>query len=297
MSDQPTRPIIIKKVNKKHDGHHGGSWKVAYADFVTAMMAFFLLMWLLAMVSPEKRAALEAYFNNFTVFKDYKSSFQEGQGGGPGFINMGTGRTNNAKVVAANRQLKKKIDEAVTKNLKGLENQVMVDVSEDGVRIQIVDNEGSQMFPSGSDQPTEKAQQILSLVGENIKGLSNKIAIEGHTDSIPYRKEQSTNWELSTARASSARRQLEQAGIDPVRIAKVVGYADQQLLYKDNPKDPRNRRISIIVMNSTDKELPVVPKDSLKAIPDQIPTLGPEMLSRPPAGSAAPAKPFVIPIK
>ena len=297
MSDQPSRPIIIKKVNKKHDAHHGGSWKVAYADFVTAMMAFFLLMWLLAMVSPEKRAALEAYFNNFTVWKEYKSGFNEGQGGGPGFINMGTGRVNAAKVPAATKQLKKKIEEAVAQNLKGLENQVMVDVVEGGVRIQIVDNEGSQMFQSGSDQPTDKARQILSLVSENIKNTQNKITIEGHTDSVPYKNQQSTNWELSTARASSARRELENDGIDPGRIAKVIGYADQELLYKDNPKDPRNRRISIIVMNPTDKEQPVVPQDSLKAIPNQIPALGPEMLSRPPAGSVEKQKPFVIPIK
>jgi chemotaxis protein MotB len=270
MSDRP-RPIIIKKARKKHDAHHGGSWKVAYADFVTAMMAFFLLMWLLAMVSPEKRAALSEYFNSVSVFKDSGKSFSQGAGGTPAFDKFGS---SCRKINITASQLKTKLKSAVEERMKALENQIMIDVIDGGVRIQIVDNEGSLMFPSGSAQPTDKAIQILRLVSENIKDTPNKIVVEGHTDSLPFRDAQITNWELSTARASSARRELEKNDIDPGRIARVVGYSDQELLVKNNPKDARNRRISIIVLPIIPKEVPFSSETGVKvAIPNQIPSV------------------------
>jgi chemotaxis protein MotB len=123
-----------------------------------------------------------------------------------------------------------------------------VDTTLEGLRIQIVDNEGSDIFRLGSDEPTEKAVQIIKLVSENIREKPNRIAIEGHTDSAPFKTGQKTNWELSTSRASAARRELENNGVDPGRIARVVGYADQELLVREDPKDPRNRRISIILL-------------------------------------------------
>jgi hypothetical protein len=131
-------------------------------------------------------------------------------------------------------------------------DQVRVDAVEGGVRIQIVDKEGSPMFQLGSAEPTEKCREILAAVAEVVKEQDTKIAIEGHTDAAPFRGDQITNWELSTNRASAARRMLETNGTDPLRVARVVGYADTDLLIKENPKDPQNRRISIILLQPRD---------------------------------------------
>ncbi len=247
MSDKSGRPIIIKRIKKVQGGGHGGSWKVAYADFVTAMMAFFLLMWLLSMVSPEKRAMMSEYFKNFTIFKDSGSS--PVSDASKQVAKYGA----DMKIAAMQAQvhaevLRKKIKAAVERKLKGMSNQVMIDITEAGVRIQIVDEEGSVMFQKGSAVPTPKAREILALLAENIKDTHNKIVVEGHTDSVPFRGDETTNWELSTSRASAARRELEANGIEPTRVARVVGYSDQELLIREDPENPRNRRISIILL-------------------------------------------------
>jgi len=251
--------IIIKKVNKKsHAAHHGGSWKVAYADFVTAMMAFFLLLWLLSMVAPEKRIALAEYFQSATVFKEEKTQ------SGTSFLNKSAGVLEMGNVTSREsyrmkpglkpeaktnpEDLAKAMRRAIDDKLQTMKNQVLVDTTKEGVRIQIVDNEGSEIFRLGSDEPTEKARQILRLVSENIREQPNRIVIEGHTDAAPFKNAVKTNWELSTSRASAARRELENNGVDPAKIARVVGYADQDLLIKGDPKDLRNRRISIILL-------------------------------------------------
>jgi chemotaxis protein MotB len=263
MEGSQARPIIIKKKRKKHAEHHGGSWKVAYADFVTAMMAFFLLMWLLAMASPEKRAAVSLYFRNFDVFNIGKSlSGQSFMSGSKQTIDNGDGMGKTHKQAKAKVQplssedLSKRLKNAVDEQLRSIRNQVLVDITGEGVRIQIVDAEGSSMFSSGSVSPTQKAQEILKLVAENIIDIPNRIVIEGHTDAAPFRSGRITNWELSTDRASSARRILETNGIEPERIARVVGYADKELYIKLDPNDPRNRRISIILQNP-----PPVPRE------------------------------------
>lgn len=247
--------IIIRKVNKKtHGGHHGGSWKVAYADFVTAMMAFFLLLWLLSMTSPESKAALSQYFNTFSLFKD------QPQQSGTSILDKSTGVLNMGRSVqsdsarmkvekkATTEELAKVMRGAIDDKLQAMKNQVLIETTKEGLKIQIVDNEGSEIFRSGSDVPTEKARQIIRLVSENLREKPNRIIIEGHTDSAPFKGAQKTNWELSTSRASAARRELENNGVDPNRIARVVGYADQDLLIKENSKDLRNRRISIILL-------------------------------------------------
>lgn len=251
MADK-SKTIIIKKVKKGHGGHHGGAWKVAYADFVTAMMAFFLLMWLLAMVSPEKRAALSEYFKFFSMFETSGKSFMKessaileksGEDVSKAAPQLLTG---GGEMSAEN--MKEKLKRAIEEKLKALKDQIIVDIYEGGVRIQIVDTEGSPMFPTGSAEPNEKAKAILKVLAENIKDTPNKIAVEGHTDSAPFKSSQQTNWELSTARASSARKELETNGISPDRIARVVGYADTELFNKENPRDPRNRRMSLILL-------------------------------------------------
>ena len=246
--------VIIRRVKKKsHEGSHGGSWKVAYADFVTAMMAFFLLLWLLSMVAPEKRIALSEYFTNFTLFKD-----QPQQSGtsmlekSAGVLDIGKTMTKESYRIKSStktspEELAKIMRVAIEDKLQSMKDQVYIDTTKEGLRIQIVDNEGSEIFRSGSDEPTDKARRIIALVSENIREKPNRIVVEGHTDSAPFNSAQKTNWELSTSRASAARRELENNGIEPNRIARVVGYADQDPLVKDNPRDLRNRRKSILI--------------------------------------------------
>jgi chemotaxis protein MotB len=262
MEGSQTRPVIVKKKRHKHEAHHGGSWKVAYADFVTAMMAFFLLMWLLSMASPEKRAAVSLYFRTFDVFNIGKSlSGRSFMSGSDQVIDSSSGTIQTGKRVKRSSQaevksispedLSKRLKNAVNEQLRSVRNQVLVDITEEGVRIQIVDAEGSPMFASGSASPTPKAQEILQVVADNIIDIPNRVVIEGHTDAAPFRNARITNWELSTDRASSARRILESNGIEPERIARIVGYADQELYIKLDPNDPRNRRISIILQRSS----------------------------------------------
>ena len=258
---EAVRKVIIKKVRKKHgEGHHGGSWKVAYADFVTAMMAFFLLLWLLSMVSTEKRAVMAEYFKNFSLFKESGKTFQ------PGSAFVITDHIKKAELKPENvaMSLRKAIrgkgagQQGAQGKAQGqgqeeaLMEHVRIDAVEGGVRIQIIDREGSPMFQLGSAEPTEKCREIIAAVAEVIKEQDAKIAVEGHTDAAPFRGDQITNWELSTNRASSARRMLEASGLDPARVARVVGYADTDLLVKENPKDPQNRRISIILLQPRD---------------------------------------------
>lgn len=268
--------VIIKKIKKKHaGGAHGGSWKVAYADFVTAMMAFFLLLWLLSMVSEEKRAALSEYFRHYSVFQETGSSAitskdarltdphflsesgaptaKNPTGGmrGKGQIEYGAKKPKK-NITQADEEQAKKIMAAIDDKMAGVRDQVLVDVIEGGIRVQVIDTEGSMMFPPGSAVLTPKAREILKLVSDNIRDIPGKIVVEGHTDSAPFKGGQITNWELSTERASAARRALEEFGTDPERIGRVVGYADQELLLPLDPLDHRNRRISIIMLQTKD---------------------------------------------
>lgn len=244
MADKSKTTVIVKKIKKGHEGHHGGSWKVAYADFTTAMMAFFLLLWLLTMLDPVKRAAIADYFTHFNLFQSGQSFMQQSSAIQQEVKQAQEQGSAESYTKRFEEQLKKVIEE----KLKELKDHIMIDTVEGGVRIQIVDLEGEPMFPLSSSEPTEKAKEILKIVAENIKDEPAKIAVEGHTDAVPFRSGKITNWELSTQRASAARRELEKNGVDPAKIARVVGYADTMPLIKDNPKDPRNRRISIILM-------------------------------------------------
>lgn len=268
MDERPQ--VIIKKIKKsKKGGHHGGSWKVAYADFVTAMMAFFLLLWLLSMVSEEKRAALSDYFQKYSLFKESGSSPLDSKAAkitDPKFMTeigavapkSGSGASKRTpsdfahvkkqNIEASEADIVKKIRTSIDEKMASLRDQILVDVIESGVRIQIIDTEGSIMFALGSSQPTPKAREILKLVSANLTDTPGRIVVEGHTDSAPFKRGLTTNWELSTSRASAARKELEDNGIDPSRIARVVGYADTELLIPLNGLDPRNRRISIIIL-------------------------------------------------
>ncbi|TAN42566.1 MAG: hypothetical protein EPN22_12425 [Nitrospirae bacterium] len=279
------KTVIIKKVKKGgHGGHHGGSWKVAYADFVTAMMAFFLLLWLLSMTSDEKRVRLAEYFKNFSIFDQGGTSFmsQTSQ------IKMESGGsvTEHEKVSMGAMELtpedlKDRLSKSVKDKLGALEKNIIIDISEEGVRIQITDPEGI-LFTPGSPHPTPKAKQILQVVADNIKDMPNLIAVEGHTDGSGYQAGRNTNWELSSARASTSRQELESFGLHPDRIARVVGFADKKLLIKEDPKDPRNRRISVLIMPSKimgilpPKPEIAPPPPGVKLIMPSVPRVAPE---------------------
>lgn len=254
-ADKGDKPkiIIIRKKKRGHSDAHGGSWKVAYADFVTAMMALFLLLWLLSMVSEEKKVVLSDFFKHYSVFESGQS-FMPGSKHAMKETGLEFGTTKNIRVKGMQQVpaelLKEKIESELSEKLKDIKDQVLMEVVEGGLKIQIVDNAGKPIFDLGSDKPTERAKEIIKIVSENIKELPNKIAIEGHTDSAMFRTAEITNWELSTGRASSARRELEANGVDPGRFDKIVGYSDKQLLVKDSPFDPRNRRISLLIMTN-----------------------------------------------
>ncbi len=243
--------IIIKKVKKvSGEGGHGGSWKVAYADFVTAMMAFFLLLWLITMVSPEKRARVANYFKHYSVFEQSGSSFMEKSSevfneAGQNMESL-TGETANTQKMKA-EQFSSSLKTDLENKLGDIQDQVMIEVFEGGVRIQLVDKEGNPMFNLGSAKPTSLLLSIMKVIGDNIKDLPNPVTIEGHTDSLAYKSSGYSNWELSTERALSTRKELELSGLDPGRLVKIAGYADTIPYIKEDKTDQRNRRVSVIL--------------------------------------------------
>lgn len=251
------KSIIIKKVKKvQGGGHHGGSWKVAFADFMTGMMAFFLLMWLVNMTTKPQKEKLAHYFQEYSIFSE------GGAGGATEMISKeqatteaqiavtqapaAAGATAEGEGTAAGlERLKDQLQQEIEQRLADLKDQVRIEVFEGGVKVDIMDKEGNPMFPLGSTTLTESGQKILKVLCDNIKNTSNRIEIEGHTDAVSYAKKEFGNWELSTARASAARLEIEKNGIPPSRLLRVSGYAATEPIIKDNPFDPRNRRISL----------------------------------------------------
>ena len=264
MADDTPQPIVIKKVVKK-GGHHGGSWKVALADFMTAMMAFFLLMWLVGITDAEQRGAISEYFQNPSRIEgqsDIPSNNPvQGPGGGStSAIDFGGSPSQSPEQVgreerARERQrlerlledLQKKID--VDDNLQPYKDQLLLDIVDDGMRIQVVDKEGRPMFALGSVRIKVYATSILREIAPLISEVPNRLSITGHTDARGFNGVSTyTNWELSTERANAARRALVEGGLDPDKIARVVGLAARVPFRPENPQAPINRRISIIVM-------------------------------------------------
>jgi chemotaxis protein MotB len=253
------KAVIIKKVKKGgHGGHHGGAWKIAYADFVTAMMAFFLLMWLLNNVSEETKEQLSIYFQEFSVFEGPPESMRMGSGGKdaaevqkltPIMMEGTVGMYAEGK--SQEEILKEAMAKAIEEKLKAYKDELIVDTFDNGVRIQMLYGEGNPFFESASSQLTDDARKVLKVIADTVRDMPNQVAVEGHTDAVPLGGPNSryTNWELSTDRASSARLILQEFGVDPKRIVRVAGYAATQPLIRDNPEDPRNRRVSILLFN------------------------------------------------
>jgi chemotaxis protein MotB len=274
------QPIIVIKRKGGHGGHHGGAWKVAYADFVTAMMSLFIVLWLMGSSEKVKRA-VAGYFND-----------PKGTGSQLGTTMTGTGAT-VAQVDNDNLQkLKDKLEQEIkaSKQLEKLSKQIEITITSEGLRIELIEDKNGTFYQSGSAQLSANGQELLQLLATELKTLPNELLIEGHTDATQYSTDASyTNWELSADRANSARRLLQQDGVRTDQVAQVRGYADQFLRVKSNPYDPSNRRISILVKNSSDGAAP--PKiagaaivDGASKAPSAAPAQGP---ANPPSASPA----------
>lgn len=234
MPEKP--PIIIKKKKGGH-GHHGGAWKVAYADFVTAMMALFIVLWLLS--SDEKvKKAVGGYFSDPT-----------GTGNLAGTTMSGTGENLTVSKEDMN-QLKDKLEQAMRTlpDFQKFQNQVQITITADGLRVEMLETEKGMFFESGSAVPTGSGQELIAGLAKELGTLPNKLAIEGHTDSKPYSgAREYSNWELSTDRANAARRIMQAEGLRADQVTQVRGFADQRLRTPKDPFNAANRRVSVIV--------------------------------------------------
>jgi len=282
MSDDSQRPIIVRRIKKGGHGHHGGAWKIAYADFVTAMMAFFLLMWLLGSTAKGDLSGISDYFKTpLRVSLGGGSGAGDAssviKGGGKDLSNKagqisGTDipqkkRTINLQAAKAEaiRKEKAKLEELKGKlaakieshgALKQFKNQIKIDITAEGLRIQIVDEKNRPMFNIGSAVLQPYAKEILAEIASVLNAVPNTISISGHTDAAPYSGGERgySNWELSSDRANACRRELVAGGIDDGKILRVVGLGSAVLFVKDDPLNPANRRISIIVLNKETEE-------------------------------------------
>ncbi|MBD7959843.1 MULTISPECIES: flagellar motor protein MotB [Comamonas] len=279
-NEKKLQPIIIKRIKKGDHGHHGGAWKIAYADFMTAMMAFFLLMWLLGSTSKGDLQGIAAYFNS-----PLKVAMNGGDGSGNSSSIIPGGGTDLAKVHGQvkrseadendqNRKnmrqqraqqdaqrikaLRAKIDAMISSNatLNEYRSQIRMDVTPDGLQIQIVDEQNRPMFDIGSAIVKPYMRDILREVGSALGGVENRISLAGHTDAAPYGSGDKgySNWELSTDRSNASRRELVSAGMPNDKLARVVGLAASDLLYPDEPRAAQNRRITITVLTHEAEE-------------------------------------------
>ena len=229
-------PIIIKKKGG-HGGHHGGAWKVAYADFVTAMMALFIVLWLLNS-SKQVQEAVGGYFKDPSGTAKKVGSAQSGSG------------ENFALTKENMPELKEQLQRAIRKmnNFDQLKQQIEITVTAEGLRIELLEAEKGTFFDSGSSRLNESGNELLVMLAHELEKLPNTISLEGHTDAKPFVGGSNySNWELSADRANAARRLMQENGIRPNQVSQVRGFADQNLRKKDNPEDPSNRRITILV--------------------------------------------------
>jgi len=283
MSDDSQRPIVIKKIKKGGHGHHGGAWKIAYADFVTAMMAFFLLMWLLGSTAKGDLSGIAEYFAT-----PLKVAMQGGSGSGDassvikgggtdisrkaGQVKKGTPEPAKKKAInleAAKAELKRlegikleglkeRLEKTIDANplLKQFKKQLMLDITKEGLRIQIVDEQNRPMFDSGGAHLKPYTQVILREIGKILNEVDNRISLSGHTDATAYSGGDRgySNWELSADRANASRRELVAGGMAEGKMLRVVGLSSAVPFDQANPGGPINRRISIIVMNKETEE-------------------------------------------
>jgi chemotaxis protein MotB len=274
------QPIIVKRVKRYAAGHHGGAWKIAFADFATAMMAFFLVLWLLSSATPEQKKAISGYFKDPIGFSESASPYVIDLGGTPTpapdrTLNPELKDAPDAQESAVEADDQQKVDASQVETLaeqiererlelllqelqnkveenpelRKFKDQILFEITQDGLRIQIMDAANRPMFDIGSARLQPYFEDILLILAETIKAVPNKISISGHTDAKPYAGESDFgNWELSAGRANAARRTLIAGGYPEQQVARVVGYASSALFDRKDPFNPVNRRIDIIVL-------------------------------------------------
>jgi chemotaxis protein MotB len=248
------QPIIVIKRKGEHGGHHGGAWKVAYADFVTAMMSLFIVLWLMNS-SDKVKKAVAGYFND-----------PKGTGTMLGTTMTGTGETVTVASADNMQKLKEKLEAEIRAkvDLQKLSKQIEITITPEGLRIELLEDKNGTFYQSGSARLSDSGQELLGLLAGELKTLPNSLLIEGHTDAAQYSDDTNySNWELSADRANSARRLLQQDGVRGNQVTQVRGYADQLLRVKANPYDPSNRRVSILVKN----------QEGMAAVPKQVPAV------------------------
>jgi chemotaxis protein MotB len=237
MNAQSKSPVIIVKKKAAHGGHHGGAWKVAYADFVTAMMALFIVLWLLNS-SKQIQVAVGGYFKDPTGTSKKVGSDMVGSG-----ENFVVTKDNMAK-------LKDELQQSIRQvpNFEKLKDHIEMTITSEGLRIELLESSSNTFFDSGSPAPNQDGQDMLAALAEQLGQLPNKLALEGHTDAKPYTQSGTYgNWELSADRANAARRLMQQHGVREDQVTQIRGFADQKPRKPDDPLDPSNRRISLIV--------------------------------------------------
>ncbi|MCD6734676.1 MAG: flagellar motor protein MotB [Burkholderiaceae bacterium] len=282
MAERKLQPIVVKRVRKVHRASHGGAWKIAYADFVTAMMAFFLLMWLLGSTTQGELQGIAEYFRT-----PLKVALSGGHGSGDSSSVIKGGGTDLTRTVGAQprgdieerkrkvnlqalraelraaetkrlTRLRSQLDEAITRNLKlaELRSQIQLDMTPDGLRIQIVDAQNRPMFDLGRATVKEYMRDLLREIATVLESVDNRVSISGHTDAAPYGSGDRgySNWELSADRANASRRELVAGGMSESKVVRVVGLGPSVMYDADNPRNPMNRRISILVLNQEAEE-------------------------------------------
>jgi chemotaxis protein MotB len=294
------QPIIVKKVVKGRHGTHGGAWKIAYADFVTAMMAFFLMMWLIGSTTDGDKKGIADYFQ--TPLRISLLGGGSGSGdashvvkGGGEDVSRSAGQVKKSDVeaekstfnlrklkeeqvraeVAKLKELKERIESELRNNasLAQYASQIKLDMTRDGLRIQIVDEQARPMFDSGSAAVKPYMRELLRMIGGVLLEVPNRLTVEGHTDAQPYAAGERgySNWELSSDRANASRRELMAGGLPEDRVLRVLGLAASSLYVKDDPLDPQNRRISLIVMNREAEDRVLRPEPAAEAPEGAVP--------------------------
>ncbi|HEX5336975.1 MAG TPA: flagellar motor protein MotB [Gallionella sp.] len=280
--DKNRKPIVVKRIKKVAGGHHGGAWKIAYADFVTAMMAFFLLMWLLGSTAKGDLAGISEYFktplrvalsggnssgDRNSILKGGGQDLTRSEGqvkkGAEQVVDMKTAqeailRNERAKELETLKALKSNIEKLIDNSptLQQFKKQILLDITSEGLRIQIVDEQNRPMFQSGSAQLEPYTREILHAIGQTLNAVPNKVSLSGHTDAALFSGGGAgySNWELSADRANASRRELIAGGMAEEKIVRVVGLSSAVLFNKEDPLNPSNRRISLIVMNKKAEE-------------------------------------------
>lgn len=259
ISNPTPPPIIIIKKKGGHQGHHGGAWKVAYADFVTAMMALFIVLWLLS-TSEQVKKAVGGYFQDPTGAGKQTGTTQAGTGEGI-LVSKDDMHELENKLKQAMEQLPK---------FDQIKDHVEMTITSEGLRIELTETEKGMFFESGKRIPTQSCVELLGLLAQQLGKLPNRMLIEGHTDAQPYADENGyTNWELSADRANSARKTMQSKGIRVDQVAQVRGFADQKLRLPKDPDNPANRRVSIIVQYRELEPKPEASREALKPPPQK----------------------------